>query len=82
LNEVQKTDAQLRAELKEIYAKSERGYKDGKWVHGSIIATRQRLCKEAKISPNTMYAFEKSEHNLGYQHLCRLCDWIDKNKGE
>lgn len=80
MNAVQKTDAQLRAELKEIYAKSERGYKDGKWVHGSIIATRQRLCKEAKISPNTMYSFENGNHNLGYELLCRLCDWIDKNK--
>lgn len=80
MNAVQKTDAQLRAELKEIYAKSERGYKDGKWVHGSIIATRQRLCKEAKISMNTMYAFENGSHNLGYELMCRLCDWIDKNK--
>ena len=80
MNAVQKTDAQLRSELKEIYAKSERGYKDGKWVHGSIIATRQRLCKEAKISVNTAYAFEKGEHNLGYKHLVRLSNWINLNK--
>lgn len=80
MNEVQKTDAQLRAELKEIYAKSERGYKEGKWVHGSIIATRQRLCKEAKISVNSMYSFENGSHNLGYKLLCRLSDWINANR--
>ena len=81
MNIVQKTDEQLRTELKEIYAKSERGYsQDGKWVHGTIQKVRARLCEEAKISLNTMYGFERAEHNLGYKHLVRLCDWIDKNK--
>lgn len=81
MNAVQKTDEQLRTELKQIYAKSERGYsQDGKWVHGTIQKVRARLCEEAKISLNTMYAFERSSHNLGYQHLSRLADWIDNNK--
>ena len=81
MNIVQKTDEQLRTELKQIYANFERGYsQDGKWVHGTIQKVRARLCEEAKISLNTMYSFEKSEHNLGFKHLSRLADWIDKNK--
>ena len=81
MNIVQKTDEQLRAELKEIYANFERGYsQDGKWVHGTIQKVRARLCEEAKISLNTMYSFERGSHNLGYQHLVRLCDWISLNK--
>ena len=81
MNIVQKTDEQLRTELKQIYAKSERGYSQDKvWVHGTIQKVRARLCEEAKISLNTMYSFEKSEHNLGFKHLSRLADWIEKNK--
>ena len=81
MNIVQKTDEQLRSELKQIYANFERGYsQDGKWVHGTIQKVRARLCEEAKISLNTMYGFERNEHNLGYKHLLRLCDWIEANK--
>ena len=81
MNIVQKTDEQLRLELKQIYSNFERGYsQDGKWVHGTIQKVRARLCEEAKISLNTMYAFERAEHNLGYKHLSRLCDWISLNK--
>ena len=81
MNIVQKTDEQLRTELKQIYANFERGYsQDGKWVHGTIQKVRARLCEEAKISLNTMYAFERGSHNLGYKHLLRLADWIDLNK--
>ena len=81
MNIVQKTDEQLRTELKQIYANFERGYNlDGVWVHGTIQKVRARLCEEAKISLNTMYAFERSEHNLGYKHLVRLCDWINENQ--
>ena len=66
MNIVQKTDEQLRTELKQIYAKSERGYNlDGVWVHGTIQKVRARLCEEAKISLNTMYAFERGIHKLG-----------------
>ena len=81
MNIVQKTDEQLRLELKQIYANFERGYsQDGKWVHGTIQKVRARLCEEAKISLNTMYAFERGSHNLGFKHLARLCDWINANK--
>ncbi len=81
MNIVQKTDEQLRRELKRIYANFERGYsQDGKWVHGTIQKVRARLCEEAKISLNTMYGFERNSHNLGYQHLSRLADWINLNK--
>lgn len=81
MNIVQKTDEQLRTELKQIYANFERGYsQDGKWVDGTIQKVRARLSEEAKISLNTMYAFEKSEHNLGFKHLSRLADWIALNK--
>ena len=81
MNIVQKTDEQLRTELKQIYANFERGYNlDGVWVHGTIQKVRARLCEEAKISLNTAYAFERAEHNLGYKHLLRLCDWIEANK--
>ena len=81
MNIVQKTDEQLRTELKQIYANYERGYSQDKvWVHGTIQKVRARLCEEAKISLNTAYAFERAEHNLGYKHLTRLCDWIEANK--
>ena len=81
MNIVQKTDSDLRTELKQIYANFERGYNlDGVWVHGTIQKVRARLCEEAKISLNTMYAFERGEHNLGFKHLVKLCDWVNKNK--
>ena len=81
MNIVQKTDEQLRTELKQIYANYERGYsQDGKWVHGTIQKVRARLCEEAKISLNTAYAFERAEHNLGYLNMVRLCDWINANR--
>ena len=81
MNIVQKTDEQLRTELKQIYANFERGYSQDKvWVHGTIQKVRARLCEEAKISLNTVYAFERAEHNLGYKHLLRLSDWINANR--
>ena len=81
MNIVQKTDEQLRTELKQIYANFERGYSQDKvWVHGTIQKVRARLCEEAKISLNTMYSFERAEHNLGYLNMVRLCDWIEANK--
>lgn len=63
-------DEELRKDLKAIYEKNE----------FNVQRTRLRLCEEAKLALNTVFSFERGNHNIGFKLMLKLSSWVNDNK--